>query len=971
MSLSMMVTNKQPEINASVPQPLLDLFQHYTFCEDEQRYYPFEHQAETFRLVGLENKEAFLVAGTASGKTLAIAIPLFWKLKQGLIRKVLLMYPTIALLEDQRRVMDALAEITGLEVGQLQGGMSRTNLIEALNKPVILATPDEVYWFFRKNVKYNSLLIYSLALVDEFVLDEGHLFNGLMLRNLAHLKRRIQLLGEKIGKRSRWHILTATPTEELRLLMNAGAEVKGKSKCGDVEVTFLEPAGSYSERQEKLVRAAESSLEEGASKLLLVFNSADLAHRVFEGIAGKTDAEIPAEMKLSFGRVRWGQFKTWLDQEKIESKTVEEIEQWLKREETFYLKDLADKARVELPADELASESAKLLESQAWAIKRLTYSADREKNSDLFASIAARLSGKSKLANLVCASLKNSIKDASDLENLIGCLDLWVSDVQSRLEQIWSEGSLEVTAPEFKEISSGLMEAGLQPELAKRFSDYLKYSVKLPEEAAGGLRMSSSELNRRYLAFSWLEWLIKDRAKREDLTGRILKALKDGRLDVDIKNIASWKDTEVPVIIYTGKMSKNERKGLLEAFGRLSRAVLISTPAVEVGVDFAADTLITEQCDGNGFLQRFGRVGRRIGDKGRVIALIRDGKTYVDLYNRFKDRSEGLKMTREDFSALIASPEKGVFPSKAYVEGSDFLDATHWLVNAQIGEIGGWLNKAMFGEKKAAELAQKIQKSGLTFAFGLRSTMPGVSLLGGAGGGDPFYILRKIYNDRLAASDSPFDMAQADMWHMELLWKKSRWNIVVDAALTLEASQAQFWLQYGRWHLQTGYGIAADYVRLFQPEIERNLKGLESSLKKDPSGVLAKLSPHASNPKVRPILRAWEALPLFFSPHARFVLGMGDVFLQRQDQEGIVEPVEDRMGNPLALQNQIWLILFGHDREKTERLLSDISALDLEELTCDLQTLDVQGNPFTGPVILEKSAGACFDVYRRLVEHAC
>ena len=55
-----------------------------------------------------------------------------------------------------------------------------------------------------------------------------------------------------------------------------------------------------------------------------------------------------------------------------------------------------------------------------------------------------------------------------------------------------------------------------------------------------------------------------------------------------------------------------------------------------------------------------------------------------------------MKMTREDFSALIASPEKGLFPAKTYVEGSDFLDATHWLVNAQIGEIGGWLNQSMF-----------------------------------------------------------------------------------------------------------------------------------------------------------------------------------------------------------------------------------------------------------------------------------
>ena len=208
------------------------------------------------------------------------------------------------------------------------------------------------------------------------------------------------------------------------------------------------------------------------------------------------------------------------------------------------------------------------------------------------------------------------------------------------------------------------------------------------------------------------------------------------------------------------------------------------------------------------------------------------------------------------------------------------------------------------------------------------------------------------------------------MWHMELLWKKAQWNIVVDPASTLEASQALFWWQDGRWHIQTGYGIAADYVRLFQREIERNLKGLETSLKKDLAGVVAKLKPHAANPKVRPILRLVDALPQFFSPHARLVLGMGDVYLSRQDQEGIVEPVEDRMGSPLVLQNQIWLILYGYNKDQAERILNGASVLRLEELIYDFQTLEVQGSRTIGPVILEKNSGACFDVYRRLMEHA-
>jgi superfamily II DNA or RNA helicase len=301
---------------------------------------------------------------------------------------------------------------------------------------------------------------------------------------------------------------------------------------------------------------------------------------------------------------------------------------------------------------------------------------------------------------------------------------------------------LRVTASNFGEITTALQEAGANQELAGAITNYLKYTVELPEEAAARLRMSPEELARRRLAFHWLEWLIKDRSRREELAERIRKALTEGELDAETRHIASWGDTGVPVVIYTGKMTKAERQGLIEAFAGLPRAVLISTPAVEVGVDFAADVLITEQCDGNGFLQRFGRVGRRPGIQAKVIVLVRDGETYVRLFQRHRSQ-----MSREEFSTLIADPRDGVFPARLYAEGSAFLDATHWLVNAQLGEVGNWLNQGMFGEE-TAELARQMRSANLPFAYGLRGTLPEVTLQGG-GGGEPFYILRKVPNDRL------------------------------------------------------------------------------------------------------------------------------------------------------------------------------------------------------------------------------
>jgi ATP-dependent helicase YprA (DUF1998 family) len=225
MSLEIQVTNELP-LQANLPedcahQQMLDIFLAYAGPHAK----PYAHQGEVWGQLAA-GRSAFVVAGTASGKTLAAAVPLFYKLFRArapqCISRALWMYPTIALLEDQRRVLTDLGKAMGLDpeaiVGELYGGMPRSRLISALNKPVILATPDEIYWFFRKNVKYSSLLVYGLALIDEFVLDEAHLFNGLMLRNFEHLWRRVTMLAGCLGKTPRLHILGLLPIEWVKKL---------------------------------------------------------------------------------------------------------------------------------------------------------------------------------------------------------------------------------------------------------------------------------------------------------------------------------------------------------------------------------------------------------------------------------------------------------------------------------------------------------------------------------------------------------------------------------------------------------------------------------------------------------------------------------------------------------------------------------------------------------------------------------
>ncbi|MDQ4077470.1 MAG: DEAD/DEAH box helicase [Chloroflexota bacterium] len=161
MSIELHVTNRFPEFDDAVPPSMLELFQQVVSVPNAQ---PFTHQAESFR-VHHALSETLLVAGTAAGKTLAAAVLIFDKLRCGLIKRVCFVYPTIALMEDQRRVLSGLVKVMGWEpdevIGQIQGGMPRCALIAALNRPVIIATPDAPYWFFRKNVKYSTRVLRS------------------------------------------------------------------------------------------------------------------------------------------------------------------------------------------------------------------------------------------------------------------------------------------------------------------------------------------------------------------------------------------------------------------------------------------------------------------------------------------------------------------------------------------------------------------------------------------------------------------------------------------------------------------------------------------------------------------------------------------------------------------------------------------------------------------------------------------
>ncbi|NPV80769.1 MAG: DEAD/DEAH box helicase [Firmicutes bacterium] len=906
-TINICVTNTAPKPAERIPSRSLALFQAYASKEYGQALCPFEHQASVFERIE-KDQEVRLIAGTASGKTLAVAVPLFAKLKASEIRHALFMYPTVALLEDQRRVMDSLAEISGLEAGELRGGMSRSRLIAALIKPVILATPDEIYWFFRRNIKYSGLLIYGLCQVDEFVLDEAHLFNGLMLRNFEHLWKRIRFLAGNLGKSPRLHILTATPTEGLERL-NDAHPIVGKSKCGDVQVEFR--VSGRRERAQDLAHTVDEALVEGGKKVLVVCNSARTAHQLFEKYKVEDTAAIPVQHKLRFGKLPLGALSAWLDRIGADRQLMNELGQRLFKEEDVVLADVPGGTHLEVPLQDLVAHAMEALERQCWRIKRALWERAQRPGETCESLLNNR-----PLPCRIIAVVRRELEAATDIKEQQTIIDQWLADTGDKISGI-QQDPIHCEAPEFKELGDAFVSVGIDKNLA-----FLMVKRLVLEMKADPAQVPVRGMSHRPVYLRWLDQAVGTEAA-EAIRRAAAQGLQSGELDVECRHIGVWKDAGIPVIVYSGSMAKQARTGLIDVFRDLEQAVLISTSAVEVGVDFYADTLITEECESSSFLQRFGRVGRH-EDASKVITLV-DGDSYSIL-----SPLDGTSMDRERFSSKI----REVFPQRNYTDGSQLLDASHYLVNEQLGRTGRRLNE-MAEFLKVRPIAEKVRAADIELSFGLRGTMPQIALRDGVAK-DAFYLLRYINDEDLRPSDSPFLAARAKTWFTSLIFKPASSDILVDLEETLKASKYLFVLE------------GSNVCVLSQPAVGWTY--------------LEKMLAYFGR------VGAWNK-----THPGNFMLLYGDVYLSRVDREiQDLMPVRNSDQDPVFIPNQTYLFLFGWtNADETRRLLEETRVADWEELYYDWNQLKYAsgaGMP-GGMVILENATGACFAAYRELVNH--
>jgi DEAD/DEAH box helicase domain-containing protein len=200
----------------------------------------YSHQCEAADALRA-GESVILATATASGKTLAFALPVFECLQEDPAATALLLYPTKALANDQFRSLAEIGEGTGIQVfpAIYDGDTPREKRprIRAGSR-VILSNPHELHHLLAWHHQWSRFFT-GLQFV---VIDEAHRFRGVFGSHVALLLRRLRRICRHYGSSPRIVLSTATianPGEFARKLCGVPCRVIDRDGSPHGHRTFL------------------------------------------------------------------------------------------------------------------------------------------------------------------------------------------------------------------------------------------------------------------------------------------------------------------------------------------------------------------------------------------------------------------------------------------------------------------------------------------------------------------------------------------------------------------------------------------------------------------------------------------------------------------------------------------------------------------------------------------------------------
>ena len=236
----------------------------------------YEHQAEAIS-AALEGNNIVLEAPTASGKTLAFAVPMIERLLSKRGGHALMLYPMKAVANDQRQQLFDLLKSTELESWTYDGDTDQEHrkLLREHPPQVLITNPEMLHGSF---LAHNGLWEQFLKNLKFVVIDEMHEYRGYFGTNMSLLLRRFAHHLSQIGASPQYFLSTATCANPLEHAVNLTGQafelVSAKGKFSPKRhFAFIDPSipdyQFYNIFELRIRNAALACMEQG--KAVIVF----------------------------------------------------------------------------------------------------------------------------------------------------------------------------------------------------------------------------------------------------------------------------------------------------------------------------------------------------------------------------------------------------------------------------------------------------------------------------------------------------------------------------------------------------------------------------------------------------------------------------------------------------------------------------------------------------------------------------
>jgi len=188
-------------LERTLPPPIA----HYLDSRDIRLY---SHQCdaiEAFR----DGKSIIMTTPTASGKTLAFALPVFERILEDPASTFLFVYPTKALTHDQLRTLRSLEHDLGADsMTAVYDGDTETGRRPHIRRTsrIILTNPHELHHILSWHHQWSRFF----AGLGGVVIDEAHRYRGVFGSHVALLLRRLRRIARHYGSEPLFFLSTAT-----------------------------------------------------------------------------------------------------------------------------------------------------------------------------------------------------------------------------------------------------------------------------------------------------------------------------------------------------------------------------------------------------------------------------------------------------------------------------------------------------------------------------------------------------------------------------------------------------------------------------------------------------------------------------------------------------------------------------------------------------------------------------------------